>query len=203
MAKTASKSTIIMFLFDFFTFTSVSVLLSKSILSKEIYSSVNLLNEFLIIFLGLFVLFLKGNYKIREFNISLKNTYLLLEGITLAHISSFILLYLTTDKLSALKYTLLDITFVFCILQLYRMAFHVYLFRIKRTKNIIIIGTNKKAQILADEISNKKALRMQVKGFISENSDIQTYNQNIPVYTKPFNLKDIIKLNSIEIVIIA
>ena len=35
----------------------------------------------LIIITGLVVLFLKANYKIREFNNTLKNTYLLFEGI--------------------------------------------------------------------------------------------------------------------------
>ena len=41
---------------------------------------------FLVVTIGLMVLFLKGNYKIREFNINFKNTYLLFEGIVMTHV---------------------------------------------------------------------------------------------------------------------
>ena len=39
-----------------------------------------------VVVVGLIVLFLKGNYKIREFNITGKNTYLLFEGIVMMHV---------------------------------------------------------------------------------------------------------------------
>lgn len=59
----------------------------------------------LIVATGLFTLFLKANYKIREFNNTLKNCYLLFEGVIFSQIPVAILLaffYRWTAKIQIL-----------------------------------------------------------------------------------------------------
>lgn len=81
--KTLSKSVIIMFLYD-------ALILGLS--SCFWYAKFNLASKMLIpavlliVATGLFTLFLKANYKIREFNNTLKNCYLLFEGVIFSQI---------------------------------------------------------------------------------------------------------------------
>jgi hypothetical protein len=81
--KSLSKSTWIMFLFDLI------------ILCLSTYYWANTFGYTpkavailccLVVQIGLIVLFLKGNYKIREHNINFKNSYLLFEGIVMTHV---------------------------------------------------------------------------------------------------------------------
>lgn len=87
--KTLSKSVIIMFLYD-------ALILGLS--SYFWYAKFNLASKILIpavlliVATGLFTLFLKANYKIREFNNTLKNCYLLFEGVIFSQIPAAILL---------------------------------------------------------------------------------------------------------------
>ena len=66
----------------------------------------------IIVLTGLAVLFLKANYKIREFNNTLKNTYLLFEGIVFANIPSLGLLYFV-QGVDVLKFFVVNILTVF------------------------------------------------------------------------------------------
>ena len=71
--KTLSKSVIIMFLYDalIFGLSSYFWYAKFNLTSKMLIPAV-----LLIVATGLFTLFLKANYKIREFNNTLKNCYL-------------------------------------------------------------------------------------------------------------------------------
>ncbi len=95
--KSLSKSTKIMFLFDlvvlfvstyywanFFNYTTKAVVLLC----------------ILTIFTGLIILYLKGGYKIREFNITVKNAYLLFEGVVMTHVlpAIYLLIYAASLK---------------------------------------------------------------------------------------------------------
>ena len=152
----------------------------------------------------LFPIFLKGHYKIREFNITIKNIYLLLEGIIFAHIPAFILL-LISGLHANYKFILCNIATIFVFLTIYRAAFHHYLFKIKRTKNILILGTDERARIIADEIQSKYALKMNVAAFVQLNPNEEEIiaDKNTPVYVMPKTLKDAIRINNIDIVVIA
>lgn len=195
-----SKSVSIMFLFDLIVLAlSTGFWYSFIDLQKSFYIPVCAL----IVLSGLITLYLKSNYEIREFNITSKNTYLLLEGVIFAHIPAAILLYFAGNPISSIEFLVANILTIFVILRIYRALFHLYLFHIKKTKNILIIGTNKNAQIMADEIKNKKALKMEVVGYI-EDYQSQEYSTNEikPIY-KQSELKDIIKSKNVDIIIIA
>ena len=153
---------------------------------------------------GIAVLFLKDNYKIREFNTTLKNYYLLFEGMVFAQIPPAILLLTFTHDANTFEFILANLITIFIALRIYRILFHYYLFHIKRTQNVLIIGNDKNAKLIADEITAKKALKMQVVGFI-EDTESEDYipESSLKVITKPANLKQAIKTNNVDIVIIA
>ena len=153
---------------------------------------------------GIAVLFLKDNYKIREFNTTLKNYYLLFEGIVFAQIPPAILLLTFTHDANTFEFILANLITIFIALRIYRILFHYYLFHIKRTQNVLIIGNDRNAKLIADEITAKKALKMQVVGFI-EDTESEDYipESSLKVLTKPANLKQAIKTNNVDIVIIA
>ncbi len=200
--KSLSKSTKVMFIFDllvlfistcywanFFNYTS------KAITFLSI----------LVVFIGLIVLYLKGNYKIREFNITLKNTYLLFEGIVMTHVLPSIYLVIFAASITdTLKFLTMNILTIFVLLRIYRAFNHVYLFKMKRVKNILILGSDERARIIADEIQSKFALRMKVVGFVQKDSNTEFISDDqVPVYKNISDLRSIISDNNIDIVVIA
>lgn len=201
MNKTLSKSVIIMFLYD-------ALILGLS--SYFWYAKFNLTSKMLIpavlliVATGLFTLFLKANYKIREFNNTLKNCYLLFEGVIFSQIPTAILLAFFGLNLNVAKFFVMNILTIFALLKLYRIVFHYYLFNFKRVKNILIIGTNKNAKLMADEILAKKALRMNVVGFVKDTTDDEVcVSDSTQIYTMQDGLAKIIAEKSVDIVIVA
>ena len=198
-----SRSVYIMFLFDLiilylstFFFANFFGYTPKAILILCIAVSVT----------GLLILYLKGNYKIREFNITFKNTYLLFEGIVMAHVlPSIYLLIFASSITNTTIFLTTNIFTIFILLRLYRAIFHLYLFRLKKEKNILILGTDERAKIIADEIQWKYALRMKVSGFVqvNENEGEFVSDKQLPVYKDISDLKNIICENDISIVVIA
>ena len=162
------------------------------------------LTVFLTVLSGVSVLFLKDNYKIREFNTTLKNYYLLFEGIVFSQIPAVILLLIFAPDTQVFEFILANLLTIFVILRVYRILFHYYLFKIKRIKNVLIIGADKNAKLIADEIVNKKALKMDVIGFVKdvENDEI-IEPENFKIFDAYSDLKEIINKNKIDIIIVA
>ena len=201
--KSISRSIVIMFIFDLITLSASTYLWARcyGYTTKAI-----VILCLLTVALGLLILFLKGNYRIREFNITIKNTYLLFEGVVMTHVVPAIyLLVFAASITSTLKFLAINTLTIFVLLRTYRAVFHFYLFKIKKEKNILILGTDERARIIADEIQAKKALRMKVVGFVQENENEEEFvaDRNLPVYKNITNLGDIVNNNDIDIVVIA
>ncbi len=196
-----SKSILIMFIFDMFT-----LLVSTTLWYTYFELPIDFLDitVLLTVLSGLAVLFLKDNYKIREFNVTLKNYYLLFEGIVFSQIPAAALLLTFIQSPITFEYILANLLTIFVVLRLYRVLFHYYLFNIKRTKNVLILGAGKNAKLIADEILNKKALKMNVVGLIEDSEDEQDFipSSNLRILSRPKNLKEIIKNNKVDIFII-
>lgn len=198
-----TKSIRIMFCFDF-----IILFLSTCQWAKFFgYSQkITVILGVITVAIGLVVLYLKGNYKIREFNITFKNAYLLFEGIVMTHILPAIFLLIFTNSVHcALKFIFVNLLTIFLILRAYRAIFHYYLFTIKKEKNILIIGADDRAIIIADEIQGKRALRMKVIGFVQENKNDETFvfDKDIPVFKSSENISEIIKDYDVDIIIIS
>lgn len=203
MFKTLSRSVTYMFTFDLLILI-VSTFLWAYKFRYTIKTALFL--SLIVAAMGLIVLLLKGNYKIREFNITIKNTYLLFEGIVMMHIIPAIFLFVFSLHIeTTLKFLLINIFTTFICLRLYRILFHFYLFKIKKTKNILILGTDKRARVIADEIQGKFALKMRVVGFVQEYNSAEDFvaDKNLPVYKDIDNIENIVKENSVDIIVIA
>jgi len=202
MFRQPSKSVLIMFLFDTAVFIALSLLWCYKCCLPENFGAAAV---FLTVAAGIFSLYLKENYKVREFNITGKNTYLLLEGVIFAHIPAAFLLVFTAPLKAAVLFIILNILSIFLILRLYRILFHIYLFKIKKEKKVLIIGSGAGAKLIAEEIADKRALKMKTAGFIKERGSENTGNSGFcaPVYEDIGSLNKIIADNDIDIVIIA
>ncbi|MCR5260811.1 MAG: sugar transferase [Candidatus Gastranaerophilales bacterium] len=203
--NTISRSVFTMFLFDL-TVLSISTFFWALFFD---YSKISILILCILTTItGLIVLYLKGNYKIREFNITVKNTYLLFEGMVLAHVvpSVYLLIFSATVKDSV--FIISNILTTFAVLRLYRIFFHLYLFKVKKEKNVLILGTDERAKIIADEIQNKYALKMHIVGFVRTGKDPDEIDDciqdnKVPVYDNPQKLKEIIEQYGIDVVVIS
>ena len=199
--KVLSKSVITIFLFDF-----LILALSTSLWSMFFGFSMPLSISVVVstVLAGLCVLFLKENYKIREFNIRFKNSYLLFEGVLFMHIPAIITLFLFSKSHNSLGFLVCNILSVFFFLQLYRVFYHFYLFKFKPEKNILIVGTNNNAKCIINEIKNKKALRMNVSAVLADSQGENVLDKdNYKIYNYNSSIAEIIKENDIEIVIVA
>ena len=201
--KYLSRSIILMFIFDFVVLCLTTYFCANffDYTLKAVWILCNLVT-----LTGLIILYLKGNYKIREFNITIKNTYLLFEGIVMAHVLPAVyLLIFAASITSTIHFLAVNTVSTFTILRLYRALFHLYLFNVKKEKNILILGADNRARIIADEIQSKRALRMKVVGFVQVYSSDEELIQerSLPVYKNITDLKSIIDENSVDIVIIA
>ena len=121
MFKTLSKSVFIMFIFDLLIlFLSTLMWAYKFSYSAKAIIFLTLS----VVVVGLIVLFLKGNYKIREFNITGKNTYLLFEGIVMMHvIPALYLLIFASSVGTTLEFLFANILTTFVCLRIYRALF--------------------------------------------------------------------------------
>lgn len=203
MIKSLSKSILFMFLFDLIAlFISTFVWAN---LFDYTPKAIGILC-FLVVTVGLVVLYMKGNYRIREFNINFKNIYLLFEGIVMAQVlPSLYLVIFAASKIDSARFIAMNILTIFVALMLYRMLFHLYLFNLKKVKNILILGTDERARVIADEIQSKYALKMNVAGFVQESEDNEdfVYDGKVPVFKNPDGLMWIIENAKIDIVVIA
>lgn len=196
-----SKSTLIMFLFDLIVFTLSTTFWYAIFMLPLEYLDITV---FLTVLSGVMVLFLKDNYKIREFNTTLKNYYLLFEGIVFSQIPAAILLLIFVSGAQVFEFIFANLLTIFVILRIYRVLFHYYLFHLKRTKHVLIIGADKNAKLIADEIINKKALKMDVIGFVKDTESEEYINTDgFKIFDTNSDLKEIIQKNKIDIVIVA
>ena len=199
--KILSKSIPIMFTFDLIILGLSTIFWYGFFQLPQNLKIVTILS---VVLTGLISLFLKDNYKIREFNNTLKNCYLLFEGVIFSQIPAAILLAFFNLNFSIAKFLVANIITIFVLLKLYRMIFHYYLFNFKRVKNILIIGTNRNARLIADEIMAKKALRMNVVGFVKDTTDDEVcVSDSTQIYTMQNGLDKIIAEKSVDIVIVA
>ena len=166
MLKSLSKSTKLMFLYDFLTLLLITGFNLNYCVSLSSNFVEGILIIALVVIVGLFSLFLKGQYQIREHNITRWNFYRLMEGVIFAHIPAGILLLFWIDKILTLKFIGINIILIFIALCLYRLIFHYYLFNLKTIKKVLIVGINQRAKDIAEEIINKQALKMEVAGLV-------------------------------------
>ena len=166
-SKSLSRTIIVMFAFDLLVLSALTYFTLNYLgIDEKIGLPFSIISIVFVVITGLITNYLKGNYKIREFNPTRWNFYRLLEGVVFTHVPVAILLIFLINKSLLLKFLGINILAVYTILCTYRLCFHYYLFRFKTVKRILIVGVNERAKALADEIMNKPALRMEIVGLV-------------------------------------
>ena len=107
--RSLSKSTTYMFIFDLMTIFASTFVWSYCF---GYTPKARMLLCTIIVLVGIAVLYLKGNYKIREFNTNIKNAYLLFEGIVMTHVLPAVyLLFFAASITSTLKFLAVNILY--------------------------------------------------------------------------------------------
>ena len=101
MVRALSRSVFIMFLFDLIL---ISVSTSFWCEFFNIPDSITMFILFSTVITGIITVFLKGHYKIREFNINRKNSYLLFEGMLFTNIPAAIILFLFLRNMNSIYF---------------------------------------------------------------------------------------------------
>ena len=198
-----SRSTKTIFVLDLLIFIGVTTLVLKYSLNNSCSLFVQIFIIALITFAGIISLSLKGQYKLREHNISIWNFYRLFEGVIFAHVPALSLL-IWAEKMPTLKFLVINVILIYILLCLSRLCYHFYLFYFKAVQRVLIIGVNERARIIADEIKSKYILKMNVVGFIQTDSNGEEFinDDKTPVYEDINELREVIKKNKINIVVI-
>ena len=161
MINFISKSVISLFLIDFAILATATFLTAKKFEIPEIG-----VITLLVVGAGMFSLYLKDNYKIREYDFSCGNALRLFEGVIFAHIPAFVFAGFFIDA-DLSKFLFSNVIIVYCLLLLTRICFHAQFDFFKKTKNVLIVGENARATTISKLIKAVPALKMHVSGIIS------------------------------------
>ena len=152
-------------------------------------------------FLVLFMLGIKGFYKVRTY--CLRDIFTLFEGVLLA---SFITVIIFIRPLSgaALYLILLNGAVIYLGCLLTRIIYLLYKRFFKPVKNILIVGAGQDGKLIAEEIHSRPELGMKVVGFLDDNMNtIAEEDSTIPILGLTCDTEAVIKDNNVDMVIIA
>ncbi|MFA6989064.1 MAG: exopolysaccharide biosynthesis polyprenyl glycosylphosphotransferase [Candidatus Gastranaerophilaceae bacterium] len=188
-------------------FIDISIFISSTYFIASFYNiskELTLLTAILYSLSGVYVLFLKGYYKIRKYEFFLKDAYLLFEGLVLASVIPYvILLFLFFDK-SIFNFFLKDVGCIYVLMLIWRFAFYTYRHYFQKEKNILIIGAGNQGEKISKEILARPELKLNITGFIdNDENKLNTELNGIAVIGKTLELKEIIEKNDIKIVVVA
>lgn len=163
-----------------------------------------LLTIILFAFCGIYILFMKGFYKLDKYEMELKDTYLLLEGVILAAVIPFaILLFLDFDWASY-KFFLEDIALLYILILTWRLLFYYQRKHFKSDTNILIIGAGDAGKTIAKEILLRPMLKMNIVGFIDNDENPEKFDfEGLKVVGRTSKLEEIIENKNVKSVLIA
>lgn len=155
-------------------------------------------------FCGIYILFMKGFYKLDKYEMDLKDTYLLLEGVVLASVIPFIILLFFDFDWTSYKFFLEDIALTYILIFIWRSIFYWQRKYFKKPSNILIIGAGKAGKTMAKEILDRPMLKMNLIGFTDNKKDPDKFNfHGLKILGKTSDLKEIIEQNNIKTIIVA
>lgn len=200
--KIFSKSVYVLLFTDMLIFLFSSLFLYQKISLPDEYKWLTVAGLTLI---GLYVLFLKGYYKIRTYNFFLKDSYLLIEGLVLSAMPVCIMLLMFhVQNRTVFKFLLSETALVFLLISLFRTLFYWHRKHIKPDTNVLIIGAGEIGKLMADEILKRPVLKFNLKGFVDNDANkANLVYRGINVLGKTADLHKIIPEYNIKIIIVA
>lgn len=163
-----------------------------------------MLTTALFAFFGIYILFMKGFYKLDKYEMELKDVYLLLEGIVLAAVIPFVILMFFDFEWMSYKFFLADIALSYVLILVWRNLFYYQRKYFKSDTNILILGAGDTGKTMGKEILQRPMLKMNIVGFIDNDENPEKYDyQGIKVVGRTSALKEIIEKNDIKKIIVA
>lgn len=199
--KIISKSRYVLMFVDAIIFALVTFYISGS---HQASSKSMTLTSILFIFCGIYILFMKGFYKLDKYEINLKDAYLLFEGIVLAAIIPFIILLFLDFNWESYKFFLKSIGFSYFFVLNWRLLFYYQRKYFMQKKNILIIGSGDPAKTIAKEILDRPMLKLNIIGFIENQESAESFDfQGLKIIGKTSDLKSVIEENDVKTIVIA
>lgn len=199
--KVISKSIYVLMVIDAFIFAFSAVFIANH---HNIPDKFIILTAILFTLCGIYVLFMKEFYKIEKYELSLKDAYLLLEGIVLAAVIPFVSLMLFDFSGIAFKFFLENILLVYVLIFICRKLFYYHRKYLKQSSNVLIIGAGDAGKIMAKEILARPMLKLNIVGFVDNDEDGSQFDyEGIKILGEISDLKKIIEENDVKTIIVA
>lgn len=153
------------------------------------------------VILGLSILYLKDNYKIRELKISCKSAYLLFEGMIFLNIVLFVFsLILTKNILFSTEICLKNLFVSFLLLFFGRILVCIYRKFFEKHRKVLILGANNRADKIISTINSTPSLKAGVVGVVKESCEEFDFDGKI--FDNPSEIFSIIKEYGVDIVVV-
>ena len=199
--KVISKSRYVLMVVDALIFAWATFFRANT---YNIHPKLVILTSVLFVFFGIYVLFMKGFYKLQKYEMKLKEAYLLLEGVVLAAVIPFIVLLFFDFSWTSYKFFLENIVISYFLILIWRFLFYYQRKYFKPNSNILIIGAGDAGKTMAREILQRPMLKMNIVGFIDNDENPEKFNyEGVKVIGRTSDLKELIEQNDIKMVIVA
>lgn len=199
--KIILKSRYVLMAIDALLFTATTLFAASRC---QISKTLVLLTTILFVICGIYVLFMKGFYKIDKYEMELKDMYFLLEGIVLGAVIPFgVFLFFDLDK-TGYKFVIESILFSYTSILIWRIFFYYQRKYFKPNTNVLIIGAGSAGKTIAEEIMQRPMLKMKVAGYIDNDENPEKYDfQGLKVIGRTSNLAEVIERFDIKLIVIA
>lgn len=199
--KIISKSRYVLMVVDALIFAFATFLSASRYYIPE---KLIILTTVLFTFLGVYILFMKGFYKLNKYEMDFKDVYLLLEGVILAAVIPFaVLLFFDFDWTSYIFF-LENIALAYVLILIWRLIFYYQRKYFKPNTNILIIGAGKTGKTIVEEILKRPMLKINIAGFIDNDENPEKFDfEGIKVLGKTSSLKEQIENKDIKSIIVA
>lgn len=163
-----------------------------------------LLTIILFAFCGIYILFMKGFYKLDKYEMELKDAYLLLEGVVLAAVIPFLVLMFCDFDWIAFKFIIEEGFLAYILILIWRMLFYYQRKYFKADTNILIIGAGDAGKTTAEEILARPMLKMKIVGFVDNDENPEKYDYDgLKVIGRTSDLKKILEKYEIKSIVMA
>lgn len=199
--KIISKSRYVLMIIDSLIFASATFFTAGRYHIPEQFV---ILTTILFVFCGIYILFMKGFYKLQKYEMALIDAYLLLEGVVLAAVIPFIVLMFFDFNWGSYKFFLENIALSYIIILIWRLLFYYQRKYFKPDTNILILGAGDAGKTIVKEVLQRPMLKMNMVGFIDNDENPEKFGyEGVKVIGRTSALKEIIEKYDIKTIIIA
>lgn len=197
-----SRQITVLFLVDLLIFLVVFGLIFM--LRPATFKLEFIISSSVVILCWLYVMYLKGFYRIMEYRVFWKDSYHLFEAICIGSAIPIIVSFFTKPIFIPRGNIIIAAIVAFMLLLLWRFLFSKYMRIYKKHKNVIIIGAGETGSTIAREIKSHPELNYDLVGFVDDDVEkIGTKVEDIEVLGPCTALASLVQELNVNIIILA